>query len=235
MNSPKPTRRRCLKSRDQAILEHVERYRLTTVVVLSRAVLPGISRNAIAKTANRLCKAGYLRKYPLLHPTKYFVLGKAGTRVRGLAGSGATPLGPQSLPQEYATLVHAALGKTPRERLTPAEVLSRYPWLTSKLAEAPHCISKPDGVLELIRVDLGGPPDHIARKCLADVNRRRRLREFWPFVTEGHFRLVIITTTKEKANAIQQALGRHSWPQGLLVHFTILPQLLSLTASKTHA
>ena len=235
MTDAKPNPPRCLKPRGREIVEHVARYRLTTVEVLCRIVLTGLSPNAVSKIANRLCNAGYLRKYTLLHPTRYYVIGEAGANLLGIGGHRAAPLGPQSLPIEYAVLVYATLGKTPRRRLTAEEVLRVCPWLTPQLADAPHCADEQHGVLELIRVDLGGPADHVARKCALDVTKRLRLREFSVVLAKNRFRLVVITATKEKATAVRQALDRHDWPDGLLIHFSIVPQLLSLTASRNHA
>jgi hypothetical protein len=221
--------------RDRKVVEHVARYRLSIIEVLCRRVLPGLSPNAVSKIANRLCRAGYLRKYTLLHPIRYYVLDKLGIHWLSINSDRAGPLGPQSLPMEYAILIYAMLGKRTHTRLTQAEVQKNQPWLTATLANAPHCRDDQDGILELVRVDLGGPADHVARKCVADVNKRWHLQEFLPFVKQGHFRLVIITATQEKANALQQALDCHEWPAGLRIHFSVVPRLLSLTASKNHA
>ena len=90
-------------------------------------------------------------------------------------------------------------------------------------------------MLELVRVDLGGPADHVARKCVADLNERYRLREFSRLVAQHHFRLVVITATREKAAAVRQALERHDLFPGLPVHLPVVPQLLSLTGSIHHA
>lgn len=226
--------RRGPTNRDRLVLEHVARYRLTTLKVLSRAVLPGLSRNALNKIANRLCAANFLQKYTLLHPTRYFVLGEAGARALGVGIHRATPLGPQSLPLEFAVLAYATLGNKPHKRLTSSDVRQRCPWLPAALADTPHCVDQAD-VLELVRVDLGGPVDHVARKCVADITERCRLPEFAPFVAAGRFRFVVITATSEKATAVHKALDRHDWPRGLLIHFSVVSQLLSLTASQNHA
>lgn len=236
MSSPnRPTKGRRLSHRDRQIIEHVVRYRLTTIQVLCRAVLPNVSRGAVAKITGRLCDADYLQKYTLLHPTKYFVLGKAGAKLFGLDDQRAAPLGPQSLPIEYVLLIYAALGRQPRVRLTPVEVLAKWPWLKPELAAAPHCWDEKHAILELVRVDLGGPADHVARKCAVDLNKRRQHREFSPLVAQGRFRLVVITATSEKAAALRQALDRHDWPPRLLIHLSVVPQLLSLSARRNHA
>ena len=233
MTPLKNTTRR-LTGRDHKILDHVMRYRLTTIEVLGRAVLPGLSPNAVLKVVNRLCRTGYLEKYTLLHPVKYFVLGDASVNSFGVDASRSNALGPQSLPMEYAVLLYAVLGSRQRRRLTPAEVQAKCPWLGTPLANAPHCIDE-QGVLELVRVDLGGPADHVARKCFADLGERSRLRDFLTMVARHEFRLVVITATKQKAAAVRQALDRHGLPNDLLLHFSVLPQLLSLTAIRTHA
>lgn len=225
-------RRRCNRERDGRVVEHVARFRLSTCAVLRRGVLAGLSRNAAGKLLNRLCRAGQLRKYPLLHPTPYYVLGEAGAKSLGLTSQRTLPLGPQSLPLEYAVLIYAACGQPSRTRLTRREVRQSCSWLSVALAAAPHCRDA-HGVLELVRVDLGGPAAHVARKCAADINLRRQFREFTALAAAGRFRLVVITATKEKAAALRQSLDQHDWPSGLRIHFSIVPDLLSLTA-RTH-
>ena len=49
---------RRLSCRDLAILDHVARYRLTTIDVLCRTVQQGLSANAAGKIVNRLCQGG---------------------------------------------------------------------------------------------------------------------------------------------------------------------------------
>jgi len=228
-----PTKNRAggrLTARELEVIDHVARYRLTTVSVLCRTHLSGVSRGAVGKVVSRLCSADYLQSYPLFHPTRYYVLGTQGTKSLGLAVHRSLPLGPQSLPMEYAALLYATLGKQLRKRLNIREVLALYPWLPAALATAPHCFDETHGVLELLRVDLGGPADHVARKCLADINARRRLREFSPLVRSGKFRLVVITSTPAKAAALRQAIDRHDWPADFPIHFSIVADLLSLTA-----
>ena len=234
MNSKRQKHRHGPSDRDRQILDHVARYRLTTLEAIRRVVLRGLSRNAVSKIANRLCDVGMLRKHTLLYPMNYFVLGELAVRSLGIGIHRAKPLGPQSLPQEFALLAFATLGAHQHLRLNAAEVKRRCSWLPLSLAMAPHCIDQTD-VLELARVDLGGPADHVARKCAADLTERCRISEFLSVVAARQFRLVVITSTTEKVAAIQRALNHHQWPSGLLVHFSVVPQLLSIGASANHA
>lgn len=220
----RPVRR--LKSRDLGIVDFVARYRLATVDVLQQCVLPTSSANAVAKLVNRLCVAGYLRKFTLIHPTRYFVLGEAGAKALGLRIGRTDPLGPQSLPIEYAVLLYCAHVHPQRRRLSSEEVCALWPWLPAVLAAAPHCYDEPSQSLELLRVDLGGAADHVARKCAHDIESRRRLPEFSSIVAAGRFRLVVITATKEKSSAIKLALDRHDRPDGLRLHASVIPGLI---------
>ena len=54
------------------------------------------------------------------------------------------------------------------------------------MAAAPHCI-EPADVVELVRVDLRGPADHVARKCATDLISRCRIREFLTLLPKGVF------------------------------------------------
>lgn len=224
-----------LKPRDLQVVEFVARYRLATVEALRRAVLPDLSANAIAKLVNRLDALDLLRKYTLCHPVRYFVLGEAGAKAVGRRFKRTWALGPQSLPIEYAVLSYCTNRYPPRRRLTVQEVRAGWPWLPAVSAAAPHALDGSSPTLELLRVDLGGPADHVARKCARDVNARRRFAEFAALVATGRFRLVVITATPEKAAAVRQALDRHVWPSGLRIHASVLPQLLPFTARGRNA
>ena len=148
MNSKRQKQRHGPNERDRLILDHVTRYRLTTLDAIGRVVLPGLSRNAVSKIANRLCDAGLLRKFRLLYPMNYFVLGELAVRSLGIGIHRAKPLGSQSLPQEFALLAFATLGTHQHLRLNAAEVKRRCPWLPLSFAAAPHCLDEAN-VLEI--------------------------------------------------------------------------------------
>ena len=69
------------------------------------------------------------------------------------------------------------------------------------MAAAPHCIDLAD-VLELVRVDLGGPADHVARKCATDHISHCRIRKFLMLHADRCFQLVVLTSTTGKAPAV---------------------------------
>ena len=223
-----------LSQRDQLILEHVARYRITTNEVVHKLHFRRQRPNAVTKVTARLTRLDSLRRATLDHPRAYFTLGSAGTAMLGLPENRALPLGPQSLPTEFGVLAFAALGRSTRRRLTRQELQERFPDFEQGIIEQAYCLDAA-GVLELVRVDLGGAPDHIARKCRADMQSRLAAASFAKLIAAGQFRLVVVSCTTEKAAAIGEALQRHLWPDGLLFHLAVVPELILLTASLNDA
>ena len=226
-----------LTPRDRRIMQHISRYRITTNEVLSRTLMDEASPNAIVKVTRRLCRLGYLRKFPLIHPQCYFTPGERAVRDLGIPAHRSQPLGPQSLPTEYSVLAFALLGQTPHPRLTADELRKRHPWMSSGLVESPHCTATEAGrdILESVRVDLGAAADHLARKCDADLQVRVEFREFFPLISCRRFRAVVLTATTEKAAAIERALSQHMWPRGYAFHLAVVPELLHLIPGVHHA
>jgi hypothetical protein len=219
-----------LTDRDCAILEHVARYRTTLYAVLRRLFFAGMKANAAVKVISRLIRLGYLQKARILSGRLAIVLSTKATQLLGTPRSRAALPGAQSLPIDLAVLLFAATPSGNRQRLMTHELRATYPWMTRSFLAVPHChdLAKPEApILELIRVDLGGKPDHIARKCDSDIRRRLRIPQFHALLDERGFRLVIVTPTVEKARSIREALDRHSWPDGLFINFAILPLMLN--------
>lgn len=219
-----------LTRRDRQILEYVGRSRMTTYEILHRVFFAGQQPNAVTKVTSRLCAHKYLTKFPLIYPQVYFRLGERGAATLGLHDSRTLPLGPQSLPTEYGVLSYATLRTEPLKRLTTEEVQQRFPFFDRALCEVPHLLreEKPQHVVELVRVDLGGTADHVARKVFDDVMARIQAAEFRQVVRDRLFRCVVITTTTEKAAAIQASLNPFRWPDGLAIHLAAVPDLLPL-------
>ena len=236
MNKQTPAMHRSrLPDRGRRIVDHVGRYHLTTNEVVHALFFRNEQRNAVTKVTARLCRLEYLRRFPFHHPRIYFTLGVRGAAILGLPENRTLPLGPQSLPTEYGVLAFAALGRTCHKRLIRGELVERYPGLKQPFLEQPYCLDQPGDTLELIRVDLGGKPDHVARKCQTDLNARASVEPFAELISRRRFRLVVVTCTAEKATAIRDALGNRLWPDGLLIHLAVVPDLLLLTARLRHA
>ncbi len=237
MNPMKQTRSRhiTLSSRDQLVIRHVDRMRISTIEMLMCSALMGLSRSAISKIVNRLCRAGYLGSYTLHHPARYFVLGSEGAGFLGRKNHRTLPLGPQALAIEFATAAHCLLGNDKRKRLTREDIARHLPWLPERKQHIPMCFELSKKTLEIIRVDLGGSPAHVAGKCHFDIAERIDIPEFRGLVKSGDIRLVVVTSTAEKASAIRNATEKHEWPPGLQFHCSIVSNLITLLARTKNA
>ena len=213
-----------IRKRDKAILDHILRYRLTTNAVLHRTLFPEQSMNAVTKVAARLCQRGLLRRYPLVPPETYFTVGPEAVRQFGVPSRRTEPLGPQSLPIDYAVLIYATHGKQACRRMTSDELTSYMSWLPDELTRTPYCVSN-GGRLDLIRVDLGGSPQHVARKAAADLSARLSIPELAELAATAKFQLVILTTTDDKARLISSAFDSLGWSDNVRIHLAAVSRL----------
>ncbi|MBC7820592.1 MAG: hypothetical protein IAG10_27220 [Planctomycetaceae bacterium] len=214
-----------MQKRDDEILRLTDRFRLGTNLAYRQVLFAEHSLNAVTKVTARLCQQSWLRRYPLIPPEDYFTLGPAAVRNLGYANRRSEPLGSQSLPIDYAVLLYGTHGQ--RTRLMKAELSESLPWLPDELTHAPYCRSG-SGVLELIRVDLGGSPQHVAKKAAADCSARWEIDEFRKLVEQQRFQMVILTTTPSKARLIRQAVEAVSWNDSIRLHLAIIPRLTLL-------
>ncbi|MCP4856971.1 MAG: hypothetical protein GY903_21010 [Fuerstiella sp.] len=231
MNSHTTTAMTQLSDRDHRIIAHVARHRVSTNEVVHKLFFSGQQPNAVTKVTARLYRSGHLRKFPLYHPRFYFRLGLQSIQMLVVSEHRMRPLGPQSLPIEFGTLAYATMGERYHRRLTPQELRHSCGWMDERLLTLPHCLDETGAtpVQELVRIDLGGRADHVARKCVSDIQFRSRHDEFRQIVYEKLVRLVVVTGTTEKAAAIGDSLEGHVWPDGLAVHMAVVPDLLQLT------
>ena len=214
-----------MRERDEQILKLTDRFRLGTNLAYRQVVFHDQSLNAVTKVTARMCQQGWLRRYPLIPPEDYFTLGPAAVRDLGYANRRCEPLGSQSLPIDYAVLLYGSHGQ--RTRLMKTELSECFPWLPLELTHAPYCRSR-NGVLDLIRVDLGGSPQHVAKKAAADCSVRWEIDGFRELVEQQRFQMVILTTTSSKARLIRQAIESASWNVSVRLHLAIVPRLTYL-------
>lgn len=180
--------------------------------------------NAVAKVTARLCATGILTRNVLVPPETYFRLGSHAISTLGLSPRLSEPLGPQSLPTDYATLIYATSGNSRRRRLTTKELDEYMPWLPHDLSQPPYCVDA-KGQLELVRVDLGGSPQHIARKTTQASHDRLDVPQISELAGAGRFQVVVLTTSEEKSKAISKALVTSGCTDAVRVHIAVIPRL----------
>lgn len=219
-----------LGKRDRRIVNDIVRYRLTTNEFVHQRYLSHAQPNAVVKVTGRLVRQGWLSAYPLLDRQQYFVLGSKLVKLHGLPTSRSRPLGPQSLASLYAVAKYRFTAGNCAELATDTELRAAFPWMTESMFNSPQLIETAVGelTLRLVRVDLGGTPEHVCKKCVQDVTRRQTQPSFVQLVTAKGFVLVVLTATTAKQELIQKAISKRQWPKGMRFQVFVVPELAQL-------
>jgi hypothetical protein len=225
-----PTKNPRLADRDYEMFHHVMRYHMTTREVLHRLFFSDAEENAVTKVTSRLVRHGYFNRYELYPPRTYFVLGSLAASLMGISPKKTKEFGPQALIREFATLAYCCLAEQPRKRLMVRELQEHHSCYLQRNLDSSHYYLDNDGQttrLAHIRVDYGGPPDHIVRKCKQDIDDRYAQESFRQLIDAGGFLVAIVTAREEKAAAIHEALKRHDW-KNTRFRIEVVPDLVHL-------
>ena len=208
--------------RDEEILLHVSRYRLTTRKVLHELFFADSQINAVSKVTTKLVDRGYLREWPApgepkKHP-KYFSAGPAAAGRYGIPRKVASrgPFGPQSLPTRLGILLFCCAGPIKRQCLTTKEVRAYKEALVAKGVQASQYYFEDFGgqrstALGQIRVDTDSDPAVLVRNCERDLNVRRTHAVYDYLIENGSYHFSIVTATESKREAIRDAFDRRDW------------------------
>lgn len=205
-----------MNDRDHEIFEHLARYRLTTREVLHRLFFEDSQINAVSKVVSRLVKSELLAPHPLDASRKYFTIGPAAASRLGLPRKWCKPLGSQALPNELGTLLFCCGGAATRRRLKVGEIAKKQPGLLGKGVDSSHYYLEENPeteqtLLGYIRVDQGGPPDHIARKCAQDIEKRTKTPALRELIESDRFVIAVVTCSEAKLEAIRENFARRQW------------------------
>ena len=216
-----------LGKRDRLILADVIRYRLTTNEFLHRRFLAHAQMNAVVKVTGRLVRQGWLAVHLLLDRQQYFVAGTRLIKLHGLPISRTRPFGPQALITNYAVAKYCFTNDLPVTLADEHELLAAFPWIKADLICGIQLLenSGPHPTLRLLRVDLGGTPEHITKKCVHDLTNRQKFPQFNELVAQKRFVLVVLVASTAKQELIQQAMSKRQWPRGMRVQIFVIPEM----------
>ncbi len=220
-----------LGARDRRIIDDIVRYRLTTNEFIQRRYLPHANINAAVKISGRLVRQGWLNAYPLYDKRQYFSVGLRLSKHFGTSVYRTRPLGPQALATHVSIARYVFCSARQNMRVAlPDELGEALPWLGNLKLSATSILEKGEGVpiWRLVRVDLGGRPDHIVRKCSAEIDRFKDCPEFVTMLSAGQFVNVVLTASHPKQQLIERALADHRWPSGIRFQIGIVPELFQL-------
>ncbi len=220
-----------LLDRDYEILEHLMTYRVTTRDVLHRQFFSDSEVNAVSKVTTRLIENGHLAKHEFLANSVYFTLGLLGAKLFGVPARCTLPLGTQSLYTQFGILGYCFGDKSQRTRLRVAKLLEKHPALLKKGVDPSQYVvdaSTTPSLLSFVRVDGGGPNDHVLRKIDADIKCRLAIPLCASLMQSGRFQIACVTFTEEKQKELERKIPAQKFPCAVTVE--VVPILCDLLA-----
>ena len=204
-----------LTERDEEILKHVARYRLTTTEALRRLFFPDAKPGGEKNVLRRLT-GEYLQPQPLYGKRVYYQLTPAAAKTLGETEESATPFGPQALVRLYGVLAFCCLGKTVRPVFTRTEFIQAFSQFADLLDLGQnHFYLDSDGRtarLGQILVEQGGEYQRLLNKCRKLIDRGRELPGFQEIIADELFVIAIVIAEDSKREMLHVQLRKNPLP-----------------------
>lgn len=198
---------------------------LTDVV---RDIFPGLSDEAARKFLDRLVADGWLSRHRFPIGGSYYVLSDSACHRFGLKRSGR-PLRQRPLIKRCLVLFHFAANPNLR-LLTGTECRELLPAIYRRGASNQFFIDSAANALGWICLDDGKQPKRMHFKVQQTAAKKRTLDELRSLSSAGRFRILVLTTTEEKAAQL------HTWfierpIRDVSVEIVAVPQCKALVLS----
>jgi len=225
MSKRRPLESRRLQDRDFAILEHLMTYRVTTRDVLHRLFFSDSDPNAVSKVTTRLNEGGFLTRHELIGSSVYFTLGQAGARMMGAPARSVEALGAQTLFTQIGILEFCCGAVQRRNRLSVSLLVKQHPEIMQKGADATRYVrdgSVTPSVLYVVRVDGGGPNDHVIRKIRNDLDVRIKNPLINSLIQSRRFGVACITYSEQKKSELDFRIQKEGFPCAVIVEVALI-------------
>jgi hypothetical protein len=223
-----------LTERQREVLEHVARFRVTTVEAVDRLFYGDRTTAGALKLLQRLVDAELLAAPIRLRGQNFYQLTPQGARHLGVSRRAAVEFNSQTLRERYSVLAFCCLQRVRREYLPPAEFAALYPEIADQAGvDSSHqyfFYTRMGGVVRLGQalIDVSADPPRVVRKCRATAFRILRT----PVLKEkkDELLLAILTAEETKAEAIRRLLAELGDRLPLATHVVVVPQMNDIPA-----
>lgn len=204
-----------LTERDEDILRHVQRYRLTTTEALRRLFFPDAKPGGEKNVLRRLT-GEYLQPQSLYGKRVYYQLTSTAARQLGEPEESTTPFGAQALVRLYGVLAFCCLGNTRRLVFTKTEFAKAFGQFADLLDLGQnHYYLDYDGKtarLGQILVEQGGEYQRLVNKCRRLVERGRELPGLQEMINDALFVIAIVLAEDNKREMLYAQLRKNPLP-----------------------
>lgn len=204
-----------LTERDQEILEHVRRYRLTTTEALRKFFFSEAKAGAEKNVLRRLV-GPHLQARPLYGKKVYYQLTPGAARSLGEPEELADSLGPQALIRVYGVFAFCCLGTKELSLFTRREFASDFTEFAEQIdLTQNHYYLDDDGQtirLGQIVVEQGGEYQRLINKCRRIIERGREVPGFQEIIADELFVISLIIAEESKRDALSNQLRKNPLP-----------------------
>lgn len=203
-----------ITERDEAIIQHVARYRLTTTEAMRRLFFPDAKPGGEKNVIRRLT-GDYLTAQPLYGKRVYYQLTPMAAKTVGESEESATPFGPQALVRLYGVLAFCCLGKTLKKGFTRAEFSQAFPFAEALDLGQNHFYLDYDGRtarLGQIVVEQGGEYQRLLLKCRKIIERGREIPGLKEIIADELFVIALVIGEASKRETLTAQLQKNPLP-----------------------
>lgn len=219
---------------EEAIIEHIDRYGLSTAIAAHAAGVKGLQSPMIAaQRLEALVRHGDLQHQPMPLPvTAYALSPRSRSRLgRSVDSRSGTAPSTRVLTERYAVLAFCCLQANQRIKLTPVELQQRFADLY-RPGRAHRYYFTREGKrprLGFLRVDSGsfGRWDRIAASFADDLRHHLSMALVRRLLDEQSFELTLITALPIKAQRIEQLMAQYRSVLPAPVRIVAIPELVN--------
>lgn len=218
-----------LSEKQDQVLKHLARYRLSFQSLLAREFFGDCSKSC-QNTLDQLKKKRLIQVFPRrLGRFALYQISESGAKETGCSAARSRPLGPESLPKHLAVLWFCYYGKTRRTRLESQELA--HSKLFGFEVDGVHCF-EPEGVrfedggtypkiYQVFHLGAGAREDRLLSRAAKLTEFVRNHPSIQPFVDLRLYRIALLSNTQEGLKDFAAKLAR----TGILNTFPVESQL----------
>ena len=219
--------------RDEAILEHIRRYHLSTAEALRRKFFADTNKAALRQVVARLVMERKIRSFDLFEHRKYYVLTAREAVARGEHRSISRPFNYQGFVNAYAVLWFCVAQRA--EIFTAREFETQFPELVVRGVRSRNYYverGEAQNRLGFILVDYGTSPETLARKIHRIIARGYTLPAFTRLIHGGRFVVAVLTPSEQKQTLIRTAVEADP-PRFAKIRLAVVPELQDILVNRS--
>ena len=219
--------------RDEAILDHIRRYHLSTTEALRRKFFPETSEAAVRQVVARLIQERKVRSFDLFDNRKYYVLTPREAVARGEHRCISLAFNYQGFVNAYAVLWFCVAHGV--DIFTAKEFETQFPDLLIRGVRTRNYYverSETENRLGFILVDYGASPETLAGKVRRIIARGYTLPAFTRLIQRGRFVVAILTPNAEKKTLIRTLIEADP-PTFAKIRIEVVPELQDVLVNRS--